>query len=539
MCISGEEDRVPWPKPAGYNADDFLLMQRALEAYGNNSAFFSHMPPSRLPGLPKHIKKYCLCCGITVGSTDQPMLNKGWASASWERRQEIIADHTYFELGSFYYFANDPKVPQEVRDTFGKYGLCRDEFQDNDYIPPQLYVRISNRLVGDYVMTQNNIATPRNKDDSIAVADWSLDEHMTGKYAVPQTDGTYEVQLEGNFWPSVKDGKNWYDVPYKIMVAKRGTGSNLLVPVALSASAVAYSSTRIENMFMSVGSAAGVAAKQLVDGSVPTVQDVDVGAVQKILTERFQQRIHGPPGSGPTPSPSPLHDGDVVVMPCNATDKLQQWGLVNSQLQLKGVSPPQCLSFDQSRAALGGHGQAVVVAPCDGNHTQWDWTDLLIRINESAPKCVNYPGNCDCVNVVSEQKSVEMWGCGSNGGEERFTFDDKSGLISTPAGECIAPGRFSLSPSATCTTLEIAGSTAGHNGHYVHVSGLRDGVGVWRRSDDHEIYRSGGVWRLAHFGVEVFYTAPSKDQTTPPQGHWSADDAHSVSVHCMDSNLMV
>merc|ERR1712107_901431 len=257
------------------------------------------------------------------------------------------------------------------------------------------------------------------------------------------------------------------------------------------------------------------------------------------MGERFQQRIHGPPGSGPTPSPSPLHDGDVVVMPCNATDKLQQWGLVISQLQLKGVSPPQCLSFDQSRAALGGHGQAVVVAPCDGNHTQWDWTDLLIRINESAPKCVNYPGNCDCVNVVSEQKSVEMWGCGSNGGEERFTFDDKSGLISTPAGECIAPGRFSLSPSAECPLWKLLEAQLATMG-IICMSVVC--VMEWVYGVEVTTMRFIGLvvfWRLAHFGVEVFYTAPSKDQTTPPQGHWSADDAHSVSVHCMDSNLMV
>ena len=76
---------------------------------------------------------------------------------------------------------------------------------------------------------------------------------------------------------------------------KRGQGANLLVPVALSASAVAYSSTRIENRFMSVGSAAGVAAKQLVDGEVAAVQDVDVAKVQAILTGTFAQRIHGPP----------------------------------------------------------------------------------------------------------------------------------------------------------------------------------------------------------------------------------------------------
>ena len=110
-------------------------------------------------------------------------------------------------------------------------------------------------------MTQNNIAAPQLKDDSIGVGDWSFDEHMTGRYAVPLDDGSgkYEVQLEGNFWPSILPGSNWYDVPYKIMLPKRGTGYNLLVPVCLSASAVAFSSTRIENMYMNVGSAAGVA----------------------------------------------------------------------------------------------------------------------------------------------------------------------------------------------------------------------------------------------------------------------------------------
>ena len=131
-------------------------------------------------------------------------------------------------------------------------------------------------------MTQNSIALPRNKSDSIAVGDWSFDEHMTGKYAVPVagSPGKFKVMLEGNFWPAIRDGSNWYDVPLAIMIPKKNTGANLLVPVCLSASAVAYSSTRIENMFMSVGSAAGVAAKQLVDWDVRTVQDLDVAKVQ-------------------------------------------------------------------------------------------------------------------------------------------------------------------------------------------------------------------------------------------------------------------
>lgn len=125
------------------------------------------------------------------------MLNRGWANATWERKQQIIADHVYFELGTFYYresflvhsdalafmsalycvraVANDPQVPPAVRTLYSSYGLCSDEFQKFGYLPPQLYVRISNRLVGDTVVTQNTIAAPRNKPDSIGVGDWSFD----------------------------------------------------------------------------------------------------------------------------------------------------------------------------------------------------------------------------------------------------------------------------------------------------------------------------------------------------------------------------
>ena len=122
----------------------------------------------------------------------------------------MTAAHTYFELGTFYTFANDPAVPQAVRDKFSSYGLCADEFAAFGHIPPQLYIRISNRLVSDFVLTQNNLAAPRARPDSIGVGDWSLDEHMTSKVAMPVEGqpGKFEVTLEGNFWPSVANGSN-------------------------------------------------------------------------------------------------------------------------------------------------------------------------------------------------------------------------------------------------------------------------------------------------------------------------------------------
>jgi hypothetical protein len=296
LCVSGDPvdvpwGRVPWPKPPNYNPDDFLIHQRALEA-GDHSPYQS-MPPSEMrasaSGACKK-KKYTVCCGISVVASDQPMLNQGWANASWERKQQIIADHTYWEMGSLYYLANDPKVPASIRARYSSYGLCKDEFADFGHIPPQLYVRISNRLVGAYVMTQNNMPplSPGEQPDSIATGQWSFDEHMTGKYAVPSGNGSYVTVLEGNFWP--KAGP--YGVPYSALTPKTGTGANLLVPVCLSASAVAYSSTRIETMFMATGTAAGVAAKQLVDGSVSTVQSVNVTVVQEILVSQFDSPVH-------------------------------------------------------------------------------------------------------------------------------------------------------------------------------------------------------------------------------------------------------
>ena len=295
LCISGDRDRIPWKRPKGYNREDFLLFERYIAA--NNGTFdgFS-WPPQNLHsfGYPGPKQKFTLCCGVSIVASDQPNLNRGWATATWERKQEIIADHTYFELGMFYFLANDLKVPEKVRQDFNRYGLCSDEFVEYDYIPPQLYIRESNRLVGDFVLTQNNIAKPPFQADSIAVGHWWLDEHMTGKYAVPKSEGNphFVVTLEGNFVSNATTQLPPYDVPYRLMIPKKGTGANLLVPVCLSASHVAFASTRIETMLMGVGSAAGVAAQQLVDGTAQTVQEVNISMVQNILVNIFKQQIH-------------------------------------------------------------------------------------------------------------------------------------------------------------------------------------------------------------------------------------------------------
>ena len=189
-------------RSAGYDRDDFVLFERYIAAAGGTFHGFGWPPQSlRTFGYPGPKKKYTLCCGISIAASDQPNLNRGWATASWARKQEIIADHTYFERGMFHFLSSDPQVPASVREEFQRYGLCPDEFAAFDHIPPQLYIRESNRLVGDFVLTQNNIGRPAAQPDGIATANWWLDMHMTGKYAVPAAsgDGRFIVELEGNF----------------------------------------------------------------------------------------------------------------------------------------------------------------------------------------------------------------------------------------------------------------------------------------------------------------------------------------------------
>jgi len=111
LCISGDEDRLSWKKPKGYDREDFLLFERYIQASGGGFDGFE-WPPQDMHqfGYPGPKKKYTLCCGISIAASDQPNLNKGWAKASWEQKQDIIAAHTYFELGMFYFLANDPQV---------------------------------------------------------------------------------------------------------------------------------------------------------------------------------------------------------------------------------------------------------------------------------------------------------------------------------------------------------------------------------------------------------------------------------------------
>jgi len=352
VCLSPTPtNQVPFDRPPGYNADDFILLLRQTLALMSNGQYPAGPPLSYFGDVQCYdpiVKnntgnQNCLfCCGQGPVNSDQPNMNHGWASSDFKTRQRMAEDHKYYIKGSLYFLANDPRVPEFTRQDALRYGYCRDEYAENGNFPPQLYVRVSNRLKGQKVLTQNNIANPRTKEDGVAMGCWPLyvasllvclivaivpgtnlntsDQHIVSRHVVSDGGTQFSMKNEGFFRARIGSGRrivrntnsarmrnqfSWYDVPFGVMVpATSAQARNLLVPVCISASAVAYTSTRIENMFMDLGSAAGVAVASLLraapshrKNSCPelTVQDdVNITAVQDILSRVYKQKFHGP-----------------------------------------------------------------------------------------------------------------------------------------------------------------------------------------------------------------------------------------------------
>jgi hypothetical protein len=160
-----------------------------------------------------------------------------------------------------------------------EWGLCKDEFVDNDHWPYQLYVREARRMVGEYVMSQRDIQTELTKPDSIGMGSYNSDSHNVQRR--PTEDGA-AVENEGDMQVAVKP----YEIPYRMLLPKREQATNLLVPVCFSATHVAYSTLRMEPQYMILGQAAGVAAKMAIQGG-PAVQDVDTKALSaRLLSQR-------------------------------------------------------------------------------------------------------------------------------------------------------------------------------------------------------------------------------------------------------------
>jgi hypothetical protein len=271
MCLTDHPDnRVPFPKPAGYDPKQYELLLRIFEAGWRETFQKFDRIPNRKTDINNH----------GPFSTDNIGYNYDYPEASYERRREIIRQHETYQKGWLYFIANDPRVPEDVRQEMRRWGLARDEFKDNGNWPHQLYIREARRMIGSYVMTENELLKQLPTPDSVGMGSYTIDSHNVQRYITPEG----YVQNEGDIGVSTKGP---YQIAYGALVPKKGQGDNLLVPVCVSSSHIAFGSIRMEPVFMTLGQSAATAAVLAIDGGM-TVQDVPYPKLRERLLKDGQ-----------------------------------------------------------------------------------------------------------------------------------------------------------------------------------------------------------------------------------------------------------
>jgi hypothetical protein len=274
ICLTDSvENMIPITKPEGYDPKKYELLVRLFEAQPNDRKIGNYFIWSRMPNRKTDVNNRG---GF---STDMIGANHNWPEASFEERKKIFEEHLSYTKGLLYFYVSDRRVPAALRDFVSKWGYPKDEYVDNNHFTPQLYIREGRRMVGEYIMTEHNCRGNEVVADPIGMAAYTMDSHNTQRIVVDgmvKNEGNVEV---GKFPP--------YPISYRAIVPKAKECTNLLVPVSLSASHIAFGSIRMEPVFMILGQSAAIAAVHAIDKKT-TVQDVNYEALRAELLKQNQ-----------------------------------------------------------------------------------------------------------------------------------------------------------------------------------------------------------------------------------------------------------
>jgi hypothetical protein len=257
LCLTDHpENRAPFPRPEGYDPKEYELMARIFEA-GWDETFDKFDPiPNKKTDTNNHGPM----------STDNIGYNYDYPEASYERRREILKEHERYQKGWLYFIANDPRVPKETQTRMRQWGLAKDEFTDNGNWPHQIYVREARRMIGTHVMTEHELLKKRPTPESVGMGSYTIDSHNVQRYITPEGF----VQNEGDIGVSANGP---YQISFGSLLPKREQCENLVVPVCVSSSHIAFGSIRMEPVFMILGQSAATTAALAIDKDV-AVQDV-------------------------------------------------------------------------------------------------------------------------------------------------------------------------------------------------------------------------------------------------------------------------
>ena len=281
------DNRVPFKKPENYNELDYELLFRNYEAAdGPIEEMYTYGDPL-VPWINSKMPNRKTDTNNQKGfSTDFIGQNFDYPEASYREREKIVEDHRTYQKGLMWTLAYHPRIPEKVRAEVSKWGTCKDEYQREDGWQNQLYIREARRMISDYVMTQKNCEGLEVVDDPVGLAAYGMDSHQVQRYV----DANGFVQNEGNVEASVPGP---YPISYRSIVPKITECGNLLVPVCLSATHIAFGSIRMEPVFMVLGQSAATAAAMAIDEN-STVQEINYQNLKTVLLQYKQVIKHNP-----------------------------------------------------------------------------------------------------------------------------------------------------------------------------------------------------------------------------------------------------
>jgi hypothetical protein len=273
MCLTNHaENRIPFEKPNNYKELDYELLIRNFEAGETNVPWINSTMPNRKTDTNNR-------GGF---STDFIGQNYNYVEASYLEREKIVEKHRNYQKGLMWTLAYHPGIPEKIRNEVSLWGTCKDEFVTGKGWQQQLYVREGRRMISNYVITQRNCEGLDIVNDAVGMAAYGMDSHHVQRYVTEQG----YVKNEGNVEAHVKVP---YSISYRAIVPKQTECENLLVPVCLSSTHIAFGSIRMEPVFMVLGQSAAIAAALAIDKKIP-VQELEYSFLQKNLL-KFHQRL--------------------------------------------------------------------------------------------------------------------------------------------------------------------------------------------------------------------------------------------------------
>lgn len=310
-------NRLPFPKPDGYDRGRYALLERYLKA-------------SPKPPVPFQIHNGD--CNNTGGfSTDHIGANYAWPEGDYETREKIFQDHVNYQKGLAYFSANDPEVPQTVRDRVGAFGLMPGEFPETEGWPHELYVREGRRMISDYVMTEAECRSKKIVEDPIGLAAYTMDSHNCQRVVI-----NGGVRNEGDVQIGVPRP---YSLSYRSIVPKEAECANLLVSVCLSSSHMAYGSIRMEPVFMILGQSAATAAALAIDGKT-SVQKIDYAKLkERLLADKQILTWDAPPLSAEETADAPkgIEVDDIAAVKTGEWKDATAGGFLHDNNEGKGT----------------------------------------------------------------------------------------------------------------------------------------------------------------------------------------------------------